>query len=36
MRWWPRTIRWQMILGLMMLEALSVGLFAVLLINLQG
>ena len=36
MRWWPRTIRWQMILGLMLLEALSLGLYAVLLVNVQS
>ncbi|HEY1987770.1 MAG TPA: ATP-binding protein [Terracidiphilus sp.] len=35
MRWWPRTIRWQMLLGLVLLEALSIGLFALLLIRLQ-
>jgi PAS domain S-box-containing protein len=35
MRWWPRTVRWQMILGLMLLEVLSVGLFALILITRQ-
>ncbi|UWZ86875.1 sensor histidine kinase [Occallatibacter riparius] len=35
MRWWPRSIRWQMIFGLALLEVLSVGLFALLLVNLQ-
>jgi PAS domain S-box-containing protein len=35
MRWWPRSIRWQMLFGLALLEALSVGLFAVLLVHLQ-
>ena len=28
MRWWPRSIRWQMLAGLVMLEILSIGLFA--------
>jgi PAS domain S-box-containing protein len=36
MRWWPRTIRWKMLLGLVLLEALSIGLFALLLLRLQG
>ena len=36
MRWWPRTIRWKMLLGLVMLEALSITLFALLLVRLQG
>jgi PAS domain S-box-containing protein len=31
MRWWPRSIRWQMLAGLSLLEMLSIGLFAVLL-----
>jgi PAS domain S-box-containing protein len=35
MRWWPRSIRWQMLAGLMLLEALSLGLFALLLIRSQ-
>lgn len=35
MRWWPRTIRWKMLLGLVLLEAVSITLFAVLLIGLQ-
>ena len=35
MRWWPRTIRWKMLLGLVLLEALSIALFALLLIRLQ-
>jgi PAS domain S-box-containing protein len=33
MRFWPRTIRWQIILGLTAVEVLSIGLFAVLLIE---
>jgi PAS domain S-box-containing protein len=33
MRWWPRSIRWQMLAGLVLLEALSTGLFATLLIR---
>jgi PAS domain S-box-containing protein len=35
MRWWPRSIRWQMLAGLLLLETLSVGLFAALLIRQQ-
>jgi PAS domain S-box-containing protein len=35
MRFWPRTIRWQIILGLLAVEVLSIGLFAVTLINRQ-
>ncbi len=35
MRWWPRTIRWKMLSGLVLLEALSIGLFALLLVRLQ-
>lgn len=35
MRWWPRTIRWKMLLGLVLLEALSIGLFAMVLIRFQ-
>jgi PAS domain S-box-containing protein len=33
MRWWPRTIRWQMLTGLLLLESLSIGLFAVILVR---
>src|ERR1035438_3680921 len=36
MRWWPRTIRWQMLAGLVLLQALSLALFATLLIRQQG
>ena len=36
MRWWPRTVRWQLILWLMLLEALSVGLFAMILVKIEG
>ena len=36
MRWWPRSIRWQMLAGLLLLEALSIGLFAVLLTRQQN
>ncbi|MGA9584159.1 MAG: ATP-binding protein [Terracidiphilus sp.] len=36
MRWWPRTVRWQLILWLMLLEALSVGLFAMILLKIEG
>ena len=35
MRWWPRTVRWQLIIWLMLLEALSVGLFATILVNIE-
>lgn len=35
MRLWPRTIRWKMLLGLVLLEALSIGLFALVLVQLQ-
>lgn len=36
MRWWPRTIRWKMLLGLVLLEALSILLFALMLVRLQS
>jgi PAS domain S-box-containing protein len=36
MRWWPRTVRWQLITWLMVLEALSVALFATFLIEIQS
>ena len=35
MRWWPRTIRWQMLLSLVLLETLSMALFALLLVRYQ-
>jgi PAS domain S-box-containing protein len=35
-RWWPRSIRWQMLAGLVLLEALSIGLFAAILIQQQS
>src|SRR5579863_7267989 len=35
MRWWPRTVRWQLIVWLMLLEAISVGLFATFLVNIE-
>src|SRR5579863_10356379 len=35
MRWWPRTVRWQLIIWLKLLEALSVGLFAAFLVNIE-
>ncbi len=35
MRWWPRTVRWQLIIWLMLLEVLSVGLFATFLVNIE-
>src|SRR5580692_4727700 len=31
MYWWPRTIRWQMLLSLVFIEAVSIALFAFLL-----
>lgn len=34
--WWPRTVRWQLITWLMLLEALSVALFALILVQIQG
>jgi methyl-accepting chemotaxis protein len=36
MRWWPRAIRWQMLAGLVLLEALSIGLFVALLVRQQA
>jgi len=36
MRWWPRTIRWQMLAGLLLLETLSIGLFAIVLFRQQN
>src|SRR5215469_1731848 len=36
MRWWPRTIRWKLLLGLVLLEALSITMFALLLVRLQS
>ena len=36
MGWWPRSIRWQMLAGLVLLEALSIGLFAALLVRQQA
>ena len=35
-RWWPRTVRWQLIIWLMVLEALSVALFAAVLVRIEG
>ncbi|HTX75906.1 MAG TPA: ATP-binding protein [Terracidiphilus sp.] len=35
MRWWPRSLRWQMLVGLVLLEALSIGLFAIFLTRLE-
>jgi PAS domain S-box-containing protein len=35
MRFWPRTIRWQIILGLTMVEMLSIGFFAFILVDRQ-
>jgi len=34
--WWPRTVRWQLIIWLMLLEPLSVALFALVLVEIQG
>lgn len=36
MRWWPRTVRWQLIIWLMLLEVLSVGLYVLLLVRIEG
>jgi len=36
MRWWPRSIRWQLLVGLVLLEVLSLGLFGALLIRQQA
>jgi PAS domain S-box-containing protein len=36
MRWWPRSIRSQMLAGLLLLETLSIGLFALLLVGKQS
>ena len=36
MRWWPRSIRWQMLAGLLLLEALSIALFATILVRQQA
>ena len=35
MRWWPRTIRLQMLAGLLLLETLSISLFVVILVRQQ-
>ena len=35
-RWWPRTVRWQMLSALVLLEVLSILLFAILLVQRQG
>lgn len=35
MRWWPRTIRYQMLAGLLLLETLSIALFAAILVRQQ-
>ena len=35
MRWWPRSIRWQMLLGLVLIEVLCIALFAILLVRVQ-
>jgi signal transduction histidine kinase len=32
-RWWPQSIRWQMLAGLLLLETLSISLFGILLIR---
>jgi PAS domain S-box-containing protein len=32
-RWWPQSIRWQMLAGLLLLETLSISLFGVLLVR---
>src|SRR5579871_6320110 len=35
MRLWPRTVLWQLIVWLMLLEVISVGLFAIILVNIE-
>lgn len=35
MRWWPRSIRWQLLAGIVLLETLSIGLFALILVRQQ-
>ena len=35
LRWWPRSIRWQLLAGLVMLEGLSIVLFALILVRQQ-
>ncbi len=35
-RIWPRTVRWQLIIWMMLLEVMSVALFAIVLVNIQG
>jgi len=36
MRWWPRSLRWQMLAGLVLLEVLSIALFVALLVRQQA
>lgn len=36
MRWWPRSIRWQMLAGLVLIEVLSIGLYEALLVRQQA
>jgi signal transduction histidine kinase len=36
MRWWPRSIRWQLLAGLLLLESLSISLYVLVLIRQQG
>jgi PAS domain S-box-containing protein len=36
MRWWPRSLRWQMLAGVVLLEVLSIGLFVALLVRQQA
>jgi signal transduction histidine kinase/HAMP domain-containing protein len=35
-RWWPQSIRWQMLAGLLLLETLSISLFGFLLVRQRG
>ena len=35
LRWWPRSIRWQLLAGLFLLETLSIGLFTAVLVRQQ-
>ena len=35
LRWWPRSLRWQMLVSLVLLEVLSIGLFAIFLTHME-
>ena len=36
LRWWPRSLRWQMLVSLVLLEVLSIGLFAIFLTHMEN